>query len=46
MKSRKRGGAEHVARMGWRKVAWGYRWGDMREEDYFDGLDVDGRIIL
>jgi hypothetical protein len=24
----------------------GFWWGDLRERDYFEDLDVDGRIVL
>jgi hypothetical protein len=40
------GWAGHVARKGHRRVRAGFRWGDLRERDYLEGLGVDGRIIL
>jgi hypothetical protein len=35
----------HVACMGDRRGS-GFWWGNLRERDYLDGTDVDGRIIL
>jgi hypothetical protein len=36
----------HVARVGERRDAYGFWWGDLRERDHFQDLGVDGRIIL
>ena len=45
IKSRRMRLAEHVARMGVRKVVYGVLWRNLRERDHFQSLGV-GRIIL
>jgi len=36
----------HVARMGRGEMPTGYSWGNWRKRDHFEGLGVDGMIIL
>jgi len=38
--------AGHVARMGEERGCIGSRWGKRKEGDHWEGLGVDGRIIL
>ena len=35
-----------MARMGEGEVCTGFYWGNLRERDHWEDLDVDGRIIL
>jgi len=37
--------AEHVARMGDRRSVTGFWWGDLKEQDHLEDLNVDGRVI-
>ena len=46
IKSRRIRWAGHVACMGDRRVHTGFWWGDLRERDHLEGLDINGRIIL
>jgi hypothetical protein len=43
IKSRRQRWEGHVARMGERR---GFGWGNLRERNHLEDLDVDGRIIL
>ena len=45
IKSRRMRLAEHVARIGVRKVVYGVLWRNLRESDHFQSLGV-GKIIL
>ena len=45
IKSRSMRWADHVARMGDRRVAYGVLVGHLREIDHLEDLDVDGRTI-
>jgi hypothetical protein len=38
--------AGHVARMGRGKVHTGFCWGNLRERDHLENLEINGRIIL
>jgi hypothetical protein len=38
--------AGHIARIGDRRVAYRFLWGEMREKDHLEDLRVDGRIII
>jgi len=40
------GWARHVAGMEKRRVHTGFWWGNLRERDHLEDLDVDGRIML
>ena len=46
IKSRRMGWARHVAGMEKRRVHTGFWWGNLRERDHLEDLDVDGRIML
>jgi hypothetical protein len=46
MKSRKMRQAGHVARVGARRGYTGVLWRNLREEDHFEDLSVNGKIIL
>jgi hypothetical protein len=45
IKSRRMRWAGHVARMGRRKAYTGFWRGNLRERDYLEDPDVDGRIL-
>jgi hypothetical protein len=36
----------HVSRMGVRRVANRFRWGDLRERNHLEDPGIDGKIIL
>jgi len=40
------GWAEHVARVGRGEVHAVFCWGNQRERDHLENIDVDGRIIF
>jgi hypothetical protein len=46
IKSRGKRGAEHVALRERGEMHTEFRWEDLREEDYLEDTDIDGRIIL
>jgi hypothetical protein len=46
IKSRRMGGAGHVAHMGEREVHTGLWWGHLRDRDHLGDPGIDGRIIL
>jgi hypothetical protein len=46
IKSRKIRGTGHVARMGRSGMHIGYWWESQKERNYYEGVDIVGRIIL
>jgi len=36
----------HVELWGRREVRTGFWWGDLKERNYLEDLDVDGRVLL
>jgi hypothetical protein len=45
IRSRRMSWAGHVARRGIGEVHSGFWWGNLRERDHLEDLDVDGRIL-
>ena len=46
IKSRRMKWAGHVAHMGRAEVYTGFWWGNLRERNHLEDLDIDGKIIL